>query len=58
MNMVITDKKFDKGQWFSLLFLLAGLLATGVAWWEGERLVKHELSTQLDARAKDAKKQP
>lgn len=55
MNMVITDKKFDKGRWFSLLFLLAGLLATGVAWWEGKRLVEHELSTQLNARAKDAK---
>ncbi|MEO8408384.1 MAG: CHASE domain-containing protein, partial [Oxalobacteraceae bacterium] len=53
--MATTHKKFDKGRWFSLLFLLAGLLATGVAWWEGKKLVEHELSTQLDARAKDAK---
>lgn len=51
----MAHKKFDKGRWFSFLFLLAGLLATGIAWWEGKKLVEHEISAQLDARAKDAK---
>jgi diguanylate cyclase (GGDEF)-like protein/PAS domain S-box-containing protein len=53
--MATAHTEFDKGRWFSLFFLLAGLLTTGFAYWQGKQLVEREQSSQLDARAQDAK---
>ena len=52
--MATTQDKYDKEGWLSLLFLLAGLLATGLAWQLGSKLVQQEQSVQLDARAREA----
>ena len=52
--MATTQNKYDKERWLSLMFLLAGLLATGLAWQLGSKLVQQEQSVQLDARARDA----
>ncbi len=53
--MATARQKYAARRCLPWLFLLAGLLATGVAWWQGKRLVAQELSAQLDARATDAK---
>lgn len=53
--MATAQHTFDRGNWLASVFLIIGLVATGVAWWEGKKLVEQELASQLDARASDAR---
>ncbi|HTN67134.1 MAG TPA: EAL domain-containing protein [Burkholderiaceae bacterium] len=52
--MANTQDKYDKERWLSLMFLVAGLMATGLAWQLGSKLVRQEQSAHLDARAREA----
>lgn len=53
--MTAADSTNGRARWLSWLFLLAGLLATGIAYERVNHLVQQEVSAQLDARAKEAK---
>ncbi|HUH59655.1 MAG TPA: EAL domain-containing protein [Candidimonas sp.] len=53
--MATAQQNFDRGNWLASIFLIIGLAATGLAWWEGKKLVEQELASQLDARASDAR---
>ncbi|NYT60872.1 EAL domain-containing protein [Alcaligenaceae bacterium] len=53
---MLTNKPWhDSRRWLALLFLVVGLLAAGLAWWQGKTLVDREIASQLDARVTSAK---
>lgn len=52
--METTQSMSNKLGWFSWLFLVAGLLAAGIVYWQGSAMVARELSSQLDFRAREA----
>jgi diguanylate cyclase (GGDEF)-like protein/PAS domain S-box-containing protein len=53
--MATAQQTFDRGNWLASIFLIIGLVATGLAWWDGKKVVEQELAAQLDARAVEAR---
>ncbi|HJV88390.1 MAG TPA: EAL domain-containing protein [Noviherbaspirillum sp.] len=55
MQKNTADARRGRARWLAWGFLIAGLIASTVVYWEGRRLVEQEMASQLDVRARDVK---